>query len=66
MQTSSDIVEKLGGTLAVARALDLTPSVVSSWRTSNSIPRWWHAQLIALSGGQIDASEFPVRRRAAA
>ena len=40
MKTASDIIEALGGTVKVARALDLTPSTVSSWKSANSIPAW--------------------------
>lgn len=41
MMTAAQIVEALGGTVAVATELDLTPSTVSSWKASGSIPRWW-------------------------
>lgn len=39
MQNAADIIEALGGTVAVARALKLTPSTVSSWKGSK-IPNW--------------------------
>lgn len=66
MQNTSLIIDALGGTVAVARALNLTPSVVSSWRGNNSIPRWWHRPLIELSGGTLKETDFPTRRRTAA
>jgi len=40
METASDIIEALGGTVAVAVALDLAPTTVSSWKSSGSIPKW--------------------------
>lgn len=40
MQTATDIIEALGGTSAVAAELDLTPSTVSSWKSSGRIPKW--------------------------
>lgn len=39
MQNAADIIEALGGTVAVARALKLTPSTVSSWKGAK-IPSW--------------------------
>ena len=40
MQTVSQFIDKLGGTIAVANGLELAPTTVSSWKTSNSIPKW--------------------------
>lgn len=40
MQTVDQFIDALGGTVAVATALDLTPSTVSSWKGSGSIPKW--------------------------
>ncbi len=40
MMTAEQIVEALGGTVSVAKALDLAPTTVSSWKTSGSIPKW--------------------------
>jgi len=40
MQTVANLIDKLGGTVAVAKALGLTASTVSSWKTANSIPNW--------------------------
>lgn len=40
MNTATDIIEALGGTFAVARALDLAPTTVSSWKQSGTIPKW--------------------------
>lgn len=38
--TATQIIEQLGGTSFVAKSLDLTPSTVSSWKTSGNIPKW--------------------------
>lgn len=40
MKNATEIIDALGGTTAVARALNLTPSTVSSWKQSGSIPKW--------------------------
>lgn len=40
-------VRMLGGTLAVARAFDITPQTVSSWIKRGNIPsKYWPALLI--------------------
>jgi len=42
--TASEIIEALGGTSAVARELEIAPTTVSSWKTSETIPPWrWPA-----------------------
>lgn len=38
--TVEDFIVELGGTVAVANALDLAPTTVSSWKSSGSIPKW--------------------------
>lgn len=56
MQTASEIITELGGTVKVAAALKLTPSTVSSWKTADSIPAWrldGIRQLAALKGVQL-------------
>lgn len=40
MMTTTQIIDALGGTSFVAKSLDLTPSTVSSWKTSGNIPKW--------------------------
>lgn len=49
MMNASDIVTALGGTSAVASALNLTPSTVSSWKSNNSIPKWRMRDVVALA-----------------
>jgi hypothetical protein len=38
--TAEELIKELGGTVAVATALELAPTTVSSWKTSGSIPKW--------------------------
>lgn len=40
MQTVDQFLKALGGTVAVANALGLAPTTVSSWKSSGSIPKW--------------------------
>ena len=64
MVTASDIIDRLGGTSAVAIPLGLTPSVVHSWRGTNSIPRWRHGEILALAivrGVALSTADFPQR-----
>jgi hypothetical protein len=64
-KTADHIIEALGRTSAVAEALELTPSTVSSWRSANFIPRWWQAPLLALAvKKKVDLSteDFPPKR----
>uniref|UniRef100_UPI00389A489C carph-isopro domain-containing protein n=1 Tax=Sphingomonas abietis TaxID=3012344 RepID=UPI00389A489C len=62
MQTASAIIDSLGGTSAVAAGLSLTPSTVSSWKTSGRIPSWRQPSLLALArrvGASLKPSDFP-------
>jgi hypothetical protein len=53
MQTATDIIEALGGTVKVARALSLSPTTVSSWKTSKGgIPSWRLEKVKALAKRQ--------------
>jgi hypothetical protein len=49
MQTIEQFIDALGGTVAVATALDLAPTTVSSWKSTNSIPKWRRDGLRALA-----------------
>lgn len=63
MHNVSDIIKELGGTSAVAAAMSLTPSTVSSWKTSGRIPNWRQDALIALAakkGLSLTAQSFGV------
>jgi hypothetical protein len=52
MQTTEAFIDALGGTVAVATALDLAPTTVSSWKSSGSIPRWRMDGLRALAASK--------------
>lgn len=57
---AAQIVEALGGTVKVAAALDLTPSTVSSWKTSGNIPRWRMRDIKALAKkAGVDLADIP-------
>lgn len=57
MKTASDIIEEFGGTVAVANALGLTPSTVSSWKTAKrGIPRWWMREIERLKSSASAAA----------
>lgn len=45
METAADIINALGGTVAVATELELAPTVVSSWKSTGSIPKWRRSEL---------------------
>lgn len=63
MLTANQIIDDLGGTKAVADALDLSATTVSSWRPANFIPRWRHEKLLALAlakGVPLSTADFPV------
>lgn len=66
MMTATEIIEALGGTVKVATALELTPSTVSSWKTSGNIPRWRMDKLevLALDMGKKKVSAALARRAA--
>jgi DNA-binding transcriptional regulator YdaS (Cro superfamily) len=49
MQNVTAFIDQLGGTVKVAAALELSPTTVSSWKSSNSIPRWRRKDLLALA-----------------
>lgn len=66
MTQAAQIVDALGGTSAVATALDLTPSTVSSWKTSGNIPRWRMPDVRELAKRKdIDLDEIIARDTAA-
>ncbi len=62
MMTADEIVDLCGGTSALATALELTPSTVSSWREVNFIPRWWRKAVIGAArneGKALEIANFP-------
>ena len=52
MQTVTEFINTLGGTVAVANALELAPTTVSSWKASGSIPKWRMEGLVRLAQEQ--------------
>lgn len=59
MSNISSFIDELGGTVKVANALGLSPTTVSSWKSSNSVPRWRRDALLVLAGeAGIDAPSF--------
>jgi hypothetical protein len=42
-RTSGSMIDALGGTMAVSRALGLNKGIVSGWRTRGIPPRRWAA-----------------------
>lgn len=68
MDTVEQIIDALGGTVAVARELDLAPTTVSSWKSANSIPRWRLGEIRRLAervGVEVPQG-ISAKRRAAA
>ena len=59
MTNISSFIDELGGTVKVAKALDLSPTTVSSWKSSNSVPRWRRTALLDLAReAEIEAPSF--------
>lgn len=62
MMTADQIIDGCGGTSAVADALDLTASTVSSWKSANFIPRWWRNHVLRVAkkkGFALTGDDFP-------
>jgi hypothetical protein len=60
--TASDIVDRFGGTSALAKLLDAKVSTVHSWRATNSIPEWRQEKIlqVALTEGiELATTDFP-------
>lgn len=49
MENIEQFIDALGGTVAVATALGVPASTVSSWKSSNSIPHWRMDRLAVLA-----------------
>jgi hypothetical protein len=62
--TASDIIDRFGGTSAVAQLLDAPVSTVHSWRIKNSIPEWRQEKILQLAvakGVELSTADFPKR-----
>jgi DNA-binding transcriptional regulator YiaG len=60
--TARQIIEALGGTTAVAKALGAPVSTVNSWERFNQIPSWRQPKLLELavgSGVVLTTTDFP-------
>ena len=49
MQSFSDIIDRLGGSTALARALDRPAGTVRQWRNRNSVPAWQWSRLVSVA-----------------
>lgn len=60
MVNVSEAIDALGGTSAVARALSIPASTVSSWRAAGRIPNWRLPALakMAKAKGAVDLHLF--------
>jgi hypothetical protein len=54
---AATLIERLGGTSAVARLLDEPVSTVQSWKKKNRIPRWRLPRVQALLPAPESASQ---------
>lgn len=68
MTTVSDIIERLGGVKPLARALDIPPTTIYSWRDKNYIPTWRHPTILELlpvdGSAPITPADFPEKQAA--
>lgn len=56
--TAPDIIDALGGALALAKLLDLPPTTVGNWRSRKSIPARYHHAVLEAGGGKITAEQI--------
>ena len=54
----AEIIDRLGGTPVLARAIGLPPSRVQKWRDRNSIPAKYHLQVLSVAGERLTAAEL--------
>ncbi len=53
------LIEKFGGINSMARALNIPPTTVQSWKNKNNIPNWRFPNIIITARkNNIDISEF--------
>jgi hypothetical protein len=67
--TISEIIERFGGTSALATALGAPISTVDSWKRNNYIPAWRQRHVLELAfeqGVDLSATDFPEAKRTAA
>ena len=56
--TAAEIIDQIGGAMAVSRALNLPSTTVSNWRARNSIPAKWHRAVLAVGDGKVTAEQI--------
>lgn len=54
----AEIIDALGGPLAIGNALGLPPTTVGNWKARKSIPARYHGALLRVSGGTITADQI--------
>lgn len=60
--TVSDIIETLGGRVAVARYTGWPYTTIDSWITANRIPDWRRPALLRMAlevGAELSTADFP-------
>lgn len=63
--THEDLIKHYGSGAEVARALRVSPQVVSAWKTRESIPIGWQQAIEAMTGGILKRDDSPEAERAA-
>ena len=56
--TAAEIIDELGGALALSRSLSLPPTTVGNWRARNSIPARYHHAVLAAAAGKVTADQI--------
>ena len=66
IKTASDVIDRLGGTVAVAELLGVESRVVSNWRVRGIPPEWFNAMDGLLRAKGLHAPPALWRQREAA
>lgn len=61
MATLQDVLNEFGGTVSLARALEITPQAVSNWTRTGEIPLLRAYQIAALKPRRFKVSALPVK-----
>jgi len=62
--TASDIIDKFGGTSALAQLLDCPISTVHSWKAENRIPEWRQDKILQIAVSKaipLSTTDFPAK-----
>ena len=60
--TKTDLIKWAGSASKLARALDISPASVSEW-PENGVPMSRQYQVERMTGGKLQASAWPTKRR---